>query len=198
MKIALVVGHSEDEQNPAKANGADGLTEFAYNKELVQIVFRKMADIMLEYAPPKPEIDARIFYRTIGISALIDDVLEFGADLTISFHCNSHAKGTVRGTEVLIWTKHYYDRMKEDLTDLARILSERISLILDTRNRTVKPTRRNDRGGQILSQAPNCLMIESFFMSNSEDVKSGIENQEVLGEAIGAMLVAYAIDWETK
>lgn len=195
MKIALVVGHSENRQGAASA---DGLTEFAYNKGLVQIVFRKMADIMLEYVPPKPEIDAKIFYRTIGIPALIDDVLEFGADLTISFHCNSYSLDTVRGTEVLIWSKNFHDRMKDDLSDLARRLSERISLLLDTRNRGVVTTRREDPGGTILSQAPNCLLIESFFMSNPEDVKSGIENQEALGEAIGAMLVAYAIDWETK
>lgn len=195
MKIALVVGHEEDRQG---AVSECTMTEFEYNKDLVQIVFRKMADLMLEYAPPKPEVNARIFYRTKGIPALVEEVKTFEADLTISFHCNSYSLDTVRGTEVLIWTRNFYNRMKDDLSDLGRIMSERISLLLDTRNRSIKPTRRKDRGGTILSEAPNCLLIESFFMSNPEDVKSGIENQEALGEAIGAMLVSYAIDWETK
>jgi len=194
MKIALIVGHEEDEQGAASA---DGLTEFVYNKGLVQIVFRKMADILLEISQPAP-VDARIFYRTKGIPALVEEVKEFEANLTISFHCNSYSLDTVRGTEVLIWVQNFYNRMKDDLSDLARIMSERISLLLDTRNRSIKPTRRKDRGGTILSEAPNCLLIESFFISNPDDVKSGIENQEALGEAIGAMLVSYAIAWETK
>lgn len=191
MKIAIVIGHSLEKQG---ASSDTGITEYQYNNDLSWIIFNHMVNIcMSDEKRIISGIDFRRFKRTSNISNLIKEIKLYEADITISLHCNSVYDKSIRGTEVLIWNEHYDNPDKKNIVNLANDLSKRISLLLNTRNRGIKKRNPFERGGKILSEAPNCFLIESFFISNLQDFEAGMNNQEALGKLIGGTIIEFVM-----
>ena len=159
MKIALVVGHKPD--SPGACNNTYNMCEFPFNTKLVADLVNQLNN--------KYEIE--IVYRDTykGLPAKINSL---SPDFIVSFHCNAF-NTKASGTETL----YYYKSSKG--ADMADIFQKNMVAVLGLKDRGVKPTSTEDRGGYLLryTNAP-CVLLEPFFIDNDSDFDIVANNYE--------------------
>lgn len=154
-KVALVVGHSEDEKG---AVSATGMTE--YEKWDIFL------DHFMSYYYEDKKIEYKVFLRpkkgAKGIEKAYKAAEKWGADALIEFHFNSY-NGMAHGCETLC----SFDPIDIEFATTIHNFSLEA---LGSRDRKVKKKNRKDRGGRSTSglKAANCL-VEPFFGDNRED-----------------------------
>lgn len=170
MKIALVVGHKE--RSPGACN-SNGLCEFEYNNQLVKLINKRLID---------GKVESHIVYRNSYLDLPVK-INEIEPSHIISFHCNAFNK-KASGTEVL-----YYHRSSTAKV-MARTLQDSIVGVLGLPDRGIKPKTAEDRGGYLLkyTHAP-CVIVESFFIDNDNDLIIGVELIEELADAISELML---------
>ena len=86
-------------------------------------------------------------------------------DITLSFHLNA-ADETAHGAEMLYW--HSSKKSKE----LAEFLQEANIEATHLKDRKILPRDYADRGATLLRKTSTpCVIVESGFITNSEDMK---------------------------
>ena len=163
MKIAIVIGHTEDNQG---AYGNAGIGEFAFNEELLQSMY---FDGRL---PNKHEY--YFLYRSaniIGYKAQMVDlhrrIDDIGCELSLEFHFNSFHRPEANGNEVLYCSeggKYFADILDECLD------------MLPNRDRGVKKVYPEDRGGWFCCLGKSRSIIAEPFFGAYQDwyVRDGI------------------------
>jgi len=160
MKIALVIGHSSDKQG---AETIDNISEYSFYWTLVHFSILPNAPLQHDYKVFERG-DASMGY-TENMKELHSDIDSWGADLSISFHFNSHTSQAM-GSEVLHsgyeQSKHYAELLNYQFTQN----------LLGIKNRGIKEKTKNERGGGFLhlGKAP-AILIEPFFGSSNQDVQ---------------------------
>lgn len=170
-KICVVIGHGTND--PGATNKKDN--EFQFNSNFAEILMKKLSK---EYEVIK-------YNRGILKSENIAILNSYEADVILSLHCNSADNKKATGTEVI-----HYDKSKKG-KELATILSKEISKALGLKNRGAKPPF-NGRGNSLLSKTkPVCVILEPFFISNDNDLKSAKGKLNEYAEAIKEALKKY-------
>ena len=106
-------------------------------------------------------------------------------DITLSFHLNA-ADETAHGAEMLYW--HNSKNSKE----LAEFIQEANVEATHLRNRGIKPRVKGDRGWALLYKTTTpCIIIESGFITNSEDMKTLEETKKLLAKYYVAAVKNY-------
>ena len=169
-KITIIIGHGGND--PGAVNGEHN--EFNYNSELAKMLFD---DLSKEY-------DVTTYNRGILKAENLTILNSYKSDLILSLHLNSAGK-TATGTEVI----HYPNSKKGKR--IAEILSGNISKALGLRNRGAKEPF-NGRGNHLLKGiiAP-CVIVESFFISNDNDLKIGLSKKQDIVKAIKKSIKEY-------
>lgn len=165
MRVALIIGHSAKDKGAI--NKKSGIQEFDYNNELVGLISKSLM---------KLHIDHDVIYRQ-SYSGLPEKVNRTNADLVIEFHCNAfNEKAT--GTEMLYW--HNSKNGKR----LAELCQNDVVSCLELPDRGVKPIDSNARGGNLLryTNMP-CIIAESFFIDNDDDLYVGQTEMHRLAES---------------
>ena len=166
---ALVIGHKK--KSPGAVNTNSNISEFDFNEDLAMQIEKKAEKAQIQ----------RIYRRTY--KQLPDDINELGPDFIVSLHCNAF-NTEASGTEMLYY--HKSEKGKE----IAKILLSRIVDHLKLPDRGIKPKTSEERGGYLLryTDAP-CVIAESFFIDNDDDLARAQEDIEGL-----AGVYAKAID----
>lgn len=184
-KITIIIGHGTND--PGATNGKHN--EFNYNSELAKMLFDELSK----------EYEVTTYNRGILKAENLNILNSYKSDLILSLHLNSAGK-TTTGTEALYW----YSSPKSKKA--AEIISLNISNVLGLRNRGSKPRVTQDiknknvekfknmetRGSYILkgTNAP-CVIVESFFISNDNDLRIGISKKEDISKAIKKSIKEY-------
>lgn len=171
---AIIVGHSRARQGAT--NPHDGTTEFEYNEPLAQLI----ADQLQKCGAVRPVIVYRDSYSTLP-----GKVNETGADIAIELHCNAH-NTEASGTEMLYWdTSRNGKRLAQELQNAA-------VTTLSLPDRGAKPIGADDRGGYLLRYtAMPCVIVESFFIDNDDDLAIGIEKRQALAVRYARAIEGY-------
>ena len=153
MKVAIIVGHSEDERGAY--NSDYRISEFEFN------------NIVANHLKLISEHDIEVVYRN-KYYELPEKVNKINAKINISLHCNAFNQ-TATGTEVL-------SSGSAGSLKLASYIQSRMIELFELSDRGVK-IRTEGRGAYILMQtiAPT-ILIEPFFIDNNFDIKKGILN----------------------
>ena len=177
-RVALVIGHSEVAQGAV--NEEIHLSEWQYNFPMVRRLWTRLTQIN-EVEPLIIERDLPNDYD--GLPLLINSLLP---DFILSFHCNAVENKLISGSEVL-----FYDGSIHGAT-LAEAI-EACHRILGVRTRGIRARRRGDRGGYLLyhTKAP-CVIVEPFFISNTNDLKQGLKYQDRLIECYARAINDFA------
>ena len=163
---AIIIGHSTTD--PGAVNPNSGHTEYNYNLTLATLI----ADELMRGQTVLPYIVHRDTYK-----ALPEKVNATGADIAIELHCNAF-NGKASGTEMLYW----HSSKRGEL--LARHLQEAAKLTLALPDRGIKPIDGKDRGGHLLKgTSMPCVIVESFFIDNDNDLRVGLDYQLPLAKA---------------
>jgi hypothetical protein len=235
-KLCLVVGHSE--QSQGAVNEASGVTEWGFNKELVDEIFGKILDFDdREYDAGKYDffINPTIFHRTAGIPDLVNRINEWNPDLAIEFHLNAwdemidcpecggagwfdgnitdvepiecaRCSGTGKiatgkkasGAEMLL--SNIYDKNPMSLlgesgikfVSSVRMLSNQVSNYIGIKDRGIKFSDINGRGGYFLNKTKcRAIIAESFFLDNDSDLQKANENRPALIKAYVDWIINY-------
>jgi len=157
LKVAVVVGHDKKAQG---AVGANGQSEWYYNKKVANKIVNKLSD--------KWHIKAKVFFRDPDISGyskkmteLHTRLQEWGADIAIELHFNSAENQKIDGAEVLYCS--------ERGGQYAEILQKEFVRHLEAHDRGIKKKTKKDRGGGFLCRGRAiCLIGEPFFASHIE------------------------------
>lgn len=155
LRVALVVGHSDDEQG---AKNVFGVSEYDYWNEFTFDMSDSFSNKKVEY---KKFI--RPFKGSKGIEKAYKNADKWGADAIIEFHFNSY-NGVANGCETLC----SHDRNDiEFASTIQRYMVEALGNI----DRGVKKKTKRERGGRSTSGfvGANCL-IEPFFGDVTRDV----------------------------
>ena len=164
IKVALVIGHSEDSQGAM--NKKYNMTEFKFNEKLVDDIFNEIQEHYTNIIPIK-------VYRE-SYNELPNQINSLETDFILSFHCNAFDKKT-SGFECL-----YYHTSKKSL-EMCEVIKYNFNLYVNEYDgnkyddlipiRGPKPKTSEDRGGYLLknTNAP-CVIIESFFIDNDNDL----------------------------
>lgn len=179
--IALSIGHG-----PVKDLGAvskDGKTnERDWNRDLVEIMKRKFNHA---------GIHVHIINRRIEKTPPVNIINATSADLAVEFHLNAYT-GEASGTEMIYFTKSIRGRA------LAAALQSAAVKVLGLPDRGIKEPV-NGRGLQLLRDTDMpCVIAESFFIDNPEDLKRGNERKEALAQAYADALTVFALSLPDK
>ncbi len=196
-KVILDIGHGGTKTTSSgkkyrdfgAENSKSKVDEFTWNEDFVR-----------RYIVPelnKQGITNQIVLRRIGPSSLVQDlnrVAEKG-DIILSFHLNS-GKVDSTGTETLYW--HTSTNGKR----LAGIIQAKLIKVLELKDRGIKIRRKpldsedalNQRGWEMFrdTKVPY-VMLESFFISNDNDLKVGNEKKLELSKAVVEAIKEYNI-----
>jgi len=161
MKIAIIVGHNEDEAEGAVAPRPVDSSEFDFNSLVAAAMLRKVR------AKAYAGLQLKVFKRkdvggyTAQINQVYKEVDDWGADASIELHFNAATPGAT-GTETLCSGS---SRSKK----LANALQNAMLKMLGLRDRGVK-VRTTGRGARSLlaGRAPAAL-VEPFFCTNRSD-----------------------------
>lgn len=164
----LIIGHKKD--SPGAVNKKSGTSEFEFNEKLVSIIEKKVKNTKTQ----------RVHRRTY--ETLPADLNVINPDFVVSMHCN-YSDGRDSGTAVLYYHKSEKGR------ELAEILLKHLVDFLKLPNRGIKPKTVEDKGGYLLcyTKAP-CIIAESFFIDNDEDLSRAMENFDGLAETYARAL----------
>lgn len=173
-KVALIIGHSEQSQGAANANG---MTEWKYNNELVIVV----ADQLRKCGSVSPVIVERDTYADLP-----GKVNATGADIAVSFHANAF-NTQATGSEVLYW--HNSENGKR----LAQEMQQAAITTLGLDDRGVKSIgQASGRGAHILRwTAMPCVIVEPFFIDNDSDLAIAQEKQQALAVRYARAIEGY-------
>ena len=163
------------------------MNEFTWNKDFVENYL--LSELQ------KAGIKYQIVLRDVGITKLINDLNKAAGkdDIILSFHLNSGVV-TATGTETLYW--HTSTKGKK----LAGLVQENLVKVLGLADRGIKIRRKpinkadelNQRGWTMFKEtnAPY-VMLESFFISNDKDLKTGTERKTELAKAVVLAIKEY-------
>jgi len=153
MKVAVVIGHSK--QSQGATNAVFGASEFEFNERLAH-------DITFNFSEHNMADEIVVVYRT-DYAELPQKINNLNVDLVVSLHANAYNTIT-SGCETL-----YYHASNKGKA-IAKIFQERLSGLMKTKDRGIKPKHSEDRGGYILryTKAP-CIICEPFFIDNDGD-----------------------------
>ena len=158
--VALVIGHSE--KSKGAYNKALDVHEYDLNKQEALKVY----DIL-----EKQGIDCILIHRKT-YSKLPQDINKHNPNVIISFHHNAFSQKST-GTETL-----YYHKSKNGKR-LAEIMQAKAVKALGYKDRGVKPKDSEDRGGYLLRYTnATCVILEPCFISNDNELKDFIKNQD--------------------
>lgn len=164
--VALIPGHSTTD--PGAINPNTGHTEYDYNLTLVDMI----ADELSRVGLVRPLIVHRETYQ--GLPAKVNST---GADIALEFHCNAF-NGEATGTEML-----HYSGSRKGLA-VARAMMGAAYGALALPHRGVKHVRGRDRGAYLLRETKMpCVIVESFFIDNDNDLRVGLDKQLQLARA---------------
>lgn len=179
--IALVVGHE-----PSKP-GASGfyvdssgqrrpIDEYVFNS----VLSRKIRD-MLYSATELQVVDLRR-HLSGGYAKLPAAVNATGAEFALELHFNAFDE-TSTGTETLHW--HRSARGKA----YAGIVQQHLLIALGLRDRGLKPTTEDGRGGYFLQRtAMPAVIAEPFFGSNPAEMQRAWEKMDKLAAGYAAAI----------
>ena len=152
-KIALVVGHQEDNQG---AYGSIGIGEWEFNYDLI-------LDIGLKVHNP----NVRVFMRDKNISGYTNQMVdlhrridEWGADISVEMHFNSFSNEDVQGHEVL--------GCSEGGMAVAEYMNDCFDEELPTSNRGAKKITMNDNGGGFCCRGESYAIIAEPYFGSSQ------------------------------
>lgn len=172
MKIALIPGHGPSIDRGAE--NKDGTTELDWNRDLVRRI--------------KSHLDGRAEVVVVNrVKERLSPVAEINAtkaDIAIEFHLNS-ATGQATGTEMIYISKSG--------KALAERLQKAAVATLRLADRGVK-TPFAGRGNYFLTKTNMpAVIVESFFIDNSDDLAIGNERKEELAMSYANALVPPAV-----
>ena len=183
MKVALIIGHKAE--SPGSVNASTDVTEFEFNKCLVQFV-SSILNEKLKGTSLDGQLETEIVYREI-YKDLPAKVNALNPDFIVSFHANAF-NASASGTETL----YYYKSSKGK--SLALIMQNQMVNCLELPNRGVKPKSSEERGGYLLcyTNAP-CVICEPFFLDHDEDLITVQAKLNKLANAYANGIMEYAI-----
>lgn len=156
--IALVVGHKST--STGAANRSSNLSEFEFNARLAIDVWRVLT---IDEA-----IETSIVWRRTW-AGLPEAVNILKPDFAVSMHANASHEHSASGTEVL-----YYHH-SETSAKVATIFQDCFLSVLSLRDRGIKATTSEDRGGSLLKNVDAPIVLcEPFFIDNDDDLKKAI------------------------
>ena len=192
-KVLLDIGHGGIKTVNGKSirdYGAENTTastnEFTWNEDFVR-----------RYIVPelnKTGIKNQIVLRDTGTEKLVKDLNKAAqtGDIILSFHMNSDVKAS--GTETLYW--HTSEKGKK----LAGVIQKELVEVLGLPDRGIKIRRKpldnadalNQRGWTMFrdTKVP-FVMLESFFITNNNDLRTGNERKAELAKAVVAAIIGY-------
>lgn len=164
--VALLAGHSTTD--PGAINPNSGHTEYDYNLTLVGMIADELSRIGLV----RPIIVHRETYSGLPVK-----VNTTGADLCLEFHCNAF-NGKASGTEMLYW------HTSKGGKAVAERLQSAVYEVLALPIRGAWAIDGKARGGHLLrGTVMPCVIVESFFIDNDNDLRAGLDNQLQLARA---------------
>lgn len=155
MKLAIVVGHSKD--RTGAYNKDLDITEYKLNEELAEAIL----NVCIERNLPSIMI-----YRLNGYSKLPSDINKINPDFTICVHHNASGKRRVNGTETLYYAK------SETSKKFAQCVNDEMVKALGFRDRGLLPKLSGNGTHVLKNTSMPCILIEPYFMSNTEAVKN--------------------------
>ena len=175
-KVILNIGHGGVRKDPGACG--NGFEEHEWNKDFVNnYIVPECKEQGLEYAVVYQE-----YYSTLPQK--INGLANKG-DITLSFHLNA-ADEAAHGAEMLYW--HNSKNSKE----LAEFIQEANVEATHLRNRGIKPRVKGDRGWALLYKTTTpCIIIESGFITNLEDMKTLEETKKLLAKYYVAAVKNY-------
>ncbi|HCG7330488.1 N-acetylmuramoyl-L-alanine amidase [Vibrio parahaemolyticus] len=173
--ICIVVGHSANKGGAY--NNEKKLGEYDYNHVLAGLIAEK-----IHHQNVRPII----MYRGDSYSGMVKDVNETSADFAIELHCNGVKNKSVQGAETL------FCHTSKPSRQLAERLQNAVQGVMKQNDRGLKPIEPNGRGWAFLryTNMPS-VILEPFFISNTESLMLGLERREQLAEAIANALVEH-------
>lgn len=175
-KVILNVGHGGIRKDTGACG--NGFVEHEWNKDFVNnYIVPECKEQGLEYAVVYQE-----YYSTLPQK--INEIANKG-DVTLSFHLNAADK-TATGAEMLFW--HKSKKSKE----LAEFLQEANIEATHLKDRKILPRDYADRGATLLRKTVTpCVIVESGFITNKEDMKTLEETKELLAKYYVAAVKNY-------
>lgn len=172
-KVAIVVGHGP--KHDTGAVNKDGTTELIWNRDLARRIQKAL----------EGRLDAVIVNRVIEQLQPVKETNETGADMTVELHLNDSGTGKASGSEMI----HALGSKKGPI--LAGLLQQAAVDTLGLPNRGIK-TPWMGRGRRWLegTKMP-AVIVESFFIDNSDDLRRGNLKKQKLAEAYADALVAF-------
>ena len=172
MKIAIVIGHSLDNQG---AYGNAGIGEWQFNDELIQDMFHS------GMLPGKHEI--YVLYRSADIKGYTNQmhdlhrrIDDLGCTVSIEMHFNSFSDPSANGNEVLYCS--------EGGKKIADVFDSALDA-LPNRDRGVKKVTKSDRGGGFCCRGKSyAIILEPFFGANQKDYIHDGRYRDTLMDAI--------------
>jgi N-acetylmuramoyl-L-alanine amidase len=175
-KVILNIGHGGVRKDPGAC--ANGFEEHAWNKDFVEnYIVSECKEQGLDYS-----IVNQDYYSTLP--GKINNIANKG-DITLSFHLNA-AGETATGAEMLYW--HNSKKSKE----LAEFMQEANVEATHLKDRKILPRDYADRGATLLRKTVTpCVIVESGFITNSEDMKTLEETKKLLAKYYVAAVKNY-------
>lgn len=168
MKIALVPGHGP--RIDEGATNPDGTTELDWNRDLVKRIASHL----------RGRADVSVVHRVKERLSPVDQVNATNADVAIEFHLNA-SNGKASGTEMIHISKSgklWAEKLQKAAVEVLRLP-----------DRGVK-TPFAGRGDRFLSKTKMpAVIVESFFIDNSDDLEVGNARKEELALAYANALV---------
>ncbi|MGL4252919.1 MAG: N-acetylmuramoyl-L-alanine amidase [Fusobacteriaceae bacterium] len=172
MNISLSAGHSKTD--PGAVNPVTGVTEYMFNYELSVLVQMKLEEMGNKVT---------LVHRG-NLNELPNQINKTNSDVHVELHCNafnSHATGT----ECLYYTGSKNGRR------LGQSIQEEMVKVLRLSDRGVKESTRE----LILRKTKMpCVIVESGFIDNIEDLKVLMLNKVALAKAIAVGIHNYGLN----
>ena len=180
MKIFIDAGHN-DQRIDTGACG-NGLREQDITFEISQKLMNKLKNINIDVIMSRTTKTTIIGYDlNSSLKNRATMANEWKADLFISIHCNSATATNAKGTEVYVYNT------SSKIYTLANNICKKICESIGTVNRGVKTANFS----VLRNTTMPAMLIETAFISNSEDAKKLKNNQNEIVEAIFSQIVSY-------
>ena len=193
-KVLIDVGHGGTKTT---SSGKKYRDYGAVNEKSKVDEFTWNHDFVMRYIIPELNasgIANKVVLRSTNITKLVTDLnKEAGKDdIILSFHLNSDIKAS--GTETLYW--HTSEKGKK----LAGLIQKGLVGVLGLPDRGIKIRRKpldnadslNQRGWTMFKDTKvPFVMLESFFITNDEDLKRGNEKKAELAKAVVSVIKEY-------
>lgn len=168
MKIALIPGHGP--KIDEGATNPDGTTELDWNRDLVKRIASHL----------RGRAEVVVVHRVSERLSPVDQINATDADVALEFHLNA-SNGKASGTEMIHISKSgkfWADRLQKAAVEVLRLP-----------DRGVK-TPFAGRGDRFLTKTKMpAVIVESFFIDNSDDLEVGNARKEELALAYAKALV---------